>query len=252
MRRPWGNAPSLVLVPVLLCLLAAPAASGLNHTDYRSWSWTSAYLPFSYNHAVPSPMIVESASLTILVCQWTPRNIVVKFNGNVVATITSNPYPATVSFALNPAWFVPGTVQSVLIDGEYSSHMHHSTLSVTYSVDTTPPTIGLEVLQGTLWPPNHKMVLAAKIAVTDDQDPAPEVTISVVTNQHANAEGDGNTEPDWEVKKVGDVWEVWLRAERAGPEEDRIYAISVTARDLWNNVATAFAQVTVPHDQRKP
>lgn len=117
-------------------------------------------------------------------------------------------------------------------------------------VDTTPPEADLSILQSTLWPPNHKMHLCATLTgVADVCDVAPEVFVTVTSNEPISGKGDGNTDYDWEIVRNGDVWEVWLRAERAGPSDGRIYTITAIVTDDSGNSTTNSATVTVDHDQ---
>jgi len=118
-------------------------------------------------------------------------------------------------------------------------------------VDTTPPDLDLTVLKAELWPPNHKMVLAATATVIDICDTDVDVTIEVTSNEPIDGIGDGNTEPDWDVIRAGNVWAIRLRAERAGPSSGREYHIDVTATDGSGNVSAADATVIVPHDKSK-
>lgn len=118
-------------------------------------------------------------------------------------------------------------------------------------VDTTPPELTWNLLKDTLWPVNHKMVLCATLSVFDICDAAPVVDINVTSNEPINGLGDGNTVPDWTVVKNGTVWEVWLRAERAGPSPGREYSLSVVVTDASGNQSTASGTVKVPHDQGK-
>ncbi|MFQ6099268.1 MAG: hypothetical protein ACE5O2_16170, partial [Armatimonadota bacterium] len=100
----------------------------------------------------------------------------------------------------------------------------HSDQTVVTVVDTTPPEVELEVLEPVLWPPNHKMVLAAVVEdVEDICDANPIVNINVTSNEPINGPGDGDTEPDYEIVRDGDEWQVWLRAERGGPGSGREY-----------------------------
>jgi len=118
--------------------------------------------------------------------------------------------------------------------------------------DVTPPTIVLETIKDTLWPPNHKMVLCAVLkAVTDEVDPDPAVVVDVTSNEAINGKGDGNTDYDWEVVPNGDTQEIWLRAERSGGGDGREYKVSVVATDEAGNAATEIANITVktPHNQ---
>jgi hypothetical protein len=109
--------------------------------------------------------------------------------------------------------------------------------------DTTPPTLTLTILKPVLWPPNGRLMLAATVSgVADVCDPDPTVSISVAGNEPVGG--------DWMVAETGDVWEVWLRAERAGASTGRIYTITATATDRSGNSTSMVGAVTVPHDQR--
>ncbi|NQZ12974.1 MAG: hypothetical protein HRT35_38000, partial [Algicola sp.] len=132
-----------------------------------------------------------------------------------------------------------------------NSNQSSASQSVTV-VDTTAPDFTLTQETDKLWPPNHKMVLVGVISqVGDLVDGNPNVVINVTSNQAINGNGDGNTNYDWEVIQVGDTWEVWLRAERAGPKDARHYTIEVTVSDSNGNSSSATAVATVPHDKGK-
>jgi len=116
-------------------------------------------------------------------------------------------------------------------------------------VDTTPPELAFEILRDELWPPDHNMVLAAVVTgVTDICDPNPTMVIVVASDEPIDGSGDGTTDPDWEVVQNGTVWEVWLRAERAGSSTGREYCIEATAADASGNSNVQTATITVPHD----
>jgi hypothetical protein len=118
-------------------------------------------------------------------------------------------------------------------------------------VDTTAPTFLLDVLHGVLWPPNHKMVKAVEIhSLADICDPSPVMNVTVASNEPGDSVGDGSTAPDWEVRRDGSVWQVWLRAERCGPSSGREYTIEAVATDAAGNSSTQSATVTVPHDMK--
>jgi hypothetical protein len=119
-------------------------------------------------------------------------------------------------------------------------------------IDTTPPAIDFTLLEETLWPPNHKMVLVASGISASDVCCAVSLGVEVSSNEPVNDTGDGNTEPDWEVVDNGDgTFDVWVRAERAGTGSQRIYMITATATDCVGNTATNANLVTVPHDKGK-
>jgi len=120
-------------------------------------------------------------------------------------------------------------------------------------VDTRPPEIhSATATPPSLWPPNHKMTsVPVTVDVTDICNAAPTCSIiSVASNEPANAQGDGNTDPDW---RITGALTVELRAERAGPGSGRIYTITVRCTDASGNAAAPRqVLVTVPHDQGKP
>lgn len=118
-------------------------------------------------------------------------------------------------------------------------------------VDTRSPEIrSAMATPPTLWPPNHKMTtVAITMDVTDICDATTTCRIiSAASNEPANAQGDGNTSPDW---RITGALTVELRAERAGPGSGRIYSITVQCADASGNTATREVLVTVPHDQGK-
>ena len=116
--------------------------------------------------------------------------------------------------------------------------------------DITPPVLNVSVTPTTLWPVNHKMVeITVTMSVTDDFDPNPVVKLeSITSNEGQNSFGDGNTSPDIEIGADG---KIWLRAERSGAAEGRIYVLTWSARDATGNSTNKSAEVRVPHDQGK-
>jgi hypothetical protein len=113
--------------------------------------------------------------------------------------------------------------------------------------DTEPPTLSLTVTPEMLWPVNHKMVeIFVEVQVQDNMDASPDVWLESVTSSDGENElGDGHHSPDIEITEDG---KLFLRAERSGLDEARIYTITYKAKDDVGNVATVTATVTVPHD----
>ena len=125
------------------------------------------------------------------------------------------------------------------------------------SPDVIPPEITVIVNPEILWPPNHKMVsISSDVLVSDIVDPDPIWSVVSVTMNEGEAEetfypmtddsiGDGHTTGDIEFAADGTIY---LRAERSGRGNGRIYTITYEAADLSGNTSTASATVTVPHD----
>ncbi len=127
--------------------------------------------------------------------------------------------------------------------------------------DTTPPVISVSVTPNILRPPNHKMVnIIPNIVVSDNCDTDPTVVVTSVEMNEGDGEdtyhpiydstlGAGHTTDDIQIDDDGNIY---LRAERSGKGDGRIYTITYTATDESGNSTTATATVTVPHDQKQP
>lgn len=115
-------------------------------------------------------------------------------------------------------------------------------------VDTTPPTLSLDVSPATLWPPNHKLVtIVPTVSGTDACDGNPVIRlVSITSNEPANTKGDGNTDKDI---KIIDDFNFMLRAERSGKGSGREYTITYEVEDASGNTASASAIVTVAHNR---
>ena len=70
--------------------------------------------------------------------------------------------------------------------------------------------------------------------------------MAVTSNEPVNAIGDGNTEPDWTI--TGDLT-VYLRSERSGTGDGRLYTIDVECSDGSSNVSMTSVEVSVAHNQ---
>jgi subtilisin family serine protease len=116
-------------------------------------------------------------------------------------------------------------------------------------VDTTPPEVTCEVAQNRLWPPNHRLIdVGLSFDATDSCDSEmPSFEVAVTSDEHpARAPGAGGAMhcPD---ALILDDQSVWLRSERAGPGDGRVYAITVSATDACGNVGMCSRSITVPH-----
>jgi len=130
-------------------------------------------------------------------------------------------------------------------------------------LDTTAPEIqSVTATPDTLWPPNHKLKLVTVDAVvTDLVDLAPTwritgVVVEDLTGDLTSVAADkkGGKPPkkndfDWSI--VSNT-QVFLRAERLGKSEGRLYTITIEASDASGNTSNTTVEVLVPHDKRKP
>ncbi|HEY8176863.1 MAG TPA: PKD domain-containing protein [Gemmatimonadaceae bacterium] len=119
--------------------------------------------------------------------------------------------------------------------------------------DTKAPAVSLPMNITQLWPPNHTMQrVASRISATDACDPSPTLVVSVTSNEPVNGSEHGDTAaPDWEVVNNGDgTFNVFVRAERSGSGNGRVYTIAAISSYASGNVAVATASVFVPHSQK--
>lgn len=146
------------------------------------------------------------------------------------------------------------TVTLMVTDSQGASSSCTATITV---VDITPPTVMMNAIPTTLWPPNHQY-MTVKVAdcvvsagdACDSSVGLNKVVISTVSSdepEDVTGDGDGNTLNDMII--AADCQSVQLRAERRGNGNGRVYTITFEVRDAAGNSATATGRVAVPLNQ---
>lgn len=112
------------------------------------------------------------------------------------------------------------------------------------AMETTPPELTVMVSPDVLAPANNQMVtVTATIAVSDNADPSPAITLVSITTgagKHAKRE-------DVQGAAIGtDDRTFSLRAERGERATERVYTITYRATDRSGNSTDAVARVIVP------
>jgi hypothetical protein len=122
------------------------------------------------------------------------------------------------------------------------------TATVTVQDQTSPGIGAVSATPGILWPPNHKMVpVTVNVSASDLCSGTPTCQIiSVSSNEPVDGQGDGHTDPDWNI--TGNLT-VDLRAERSGQGDGREYTVTVQCSDGSGNTSTGNTTVFAPHDQ---
>ena len=117
--------------------------------------------------------------------------------------------------------------------------------------DTRAPTLTMNVTPTRLWPPNHTMrLVASDVVATDACDPKPSLAVTVTSDEPINGLGDGDTAPDWSIEQdAGGVVDVWVRSERSGLGDGRVYSLGAIATDGSGNGTSSAGTVRVPHNQ---
>ncbi len=160
--------------------------------------------------------------------------------------VESPAYGATPTVTLEGGCPGEYVITLVVSDGIDDSEPNQVMITV---VDTTPPQFQLSVAPTILWPPDHKMVLITPSwTVSDECDASPDVSlVGIVANEGDDTIGDGHTSNDIQIGEDGSIY---LRSERSGTSNDRIYTITYQAIDDYGNTAVRSATVSIPHDFR--
>jgi hypothetical protein len=125
--------------------------------------------------------------------------------------------------------------------------------------DTIAPELSVSISPEMLWPPNHKMVEVVPTIATSDVCCDTDVTVELVSVVSDEPDMEGTFDPGYDTDvlsghKGGDIQildgRVFLRAERAGKGDGRVYTLTYMATDCAGNTTTESVTVTVPHDRR--
>lgn len=140
------------------------------------------------------------------------------------------------------------TIEIAVSDGSHSV----SGTSVITIADTSPPEFtDLASSATVLWPPDHRMVEVNLYATVKDAcASATWRIVGVESNQAFDGRGKGRAPIDW---SIADDDTVFLRAQRSGSGEARVYYVLVQAIDLFGNQSEIqTVTVTVPRSMMKP
>jgi hypothetical protein len=117
-----------------------------------------------------------------------------------------------------------------------------------YQYCEPPDCSAVTATPSTLWPPNHKLVLVKLSGATDPQGGDVTIEITGVTqDEPLNGVADGNTSPDAGPGPTSNS--VFLRAERSGQGDGRVYTISFTATNELGASCSGTVTVGVSHDR---
>ena len=118
--------------------------------------------------------------------------------------------------------------------------------------DTTPPYVSVSVGTDFLWPPNHKMVdVSFSYEVSDICDHEPEVSIEVTSDESTATAPDAGSPEHAPDAKITDDGRLFLRAERSGEGDGRVYIITATATDASDNNASSSVFVKVNPNKKE-
>lgn len=176
-----------------------------------------------------------------LVVMWSVNGSVTQTN-LIEAGTSSNGVALSLTFP-----FSLGT-NEVLVEVSDDGSNVISCTSIVVVQDTIPPVIhSITATPTTIWPPNHKMrPVRLTVSAEDSCGPVHWEITSITSNEPEDGLGDGHTSPDWAIQAPH---QAWVRAERSGRGNGRVYTLNVTVSDASANSTAGSVQVFVPHDR---
>lgn len=160
--------------------------------------------------------------------------------------------------ASGPAVFFPGQATVTWTAKDCNGNTTTATQLVTVQ-DAAAPALTVSVSPDLLWPPNHRMVEVVPAVSASDLCCGSNMTVVLQSVNMSEGDGEDTFDMLYDVDPttgfIGDDIQVvggkiYLRAERSGKSDGRVYTITYRATDCAGNTSLASATVTVPHDQR--
>ena len=151
-----------------------------------------------------------------------------------------------VSYAPAAGYNGPDSFTYTIGDGSGGSDT--ATVSVTVrSLNANPVCTAAFADPTLLWPPNHRQIPITINGITDPDGDTFTITVTgIFQDEPTNTDGDGNTAIDG--GGVG-TSRPWVRAERLGSGDGRVYRIAFTADDGKGGSCPGEVTTSVPHDK---
>jgi hypothetical protein len=227
----------------LLNSCGATASVTVTWTAVDQYGNTATTPPAKFTIVDTIPPLIACPANVTLEC---PADTSVEANGSATAGDTCGAVTITHSDQWQPSCGNAGTLARTWSATDQCGNSSQSVQTITV-VDTTPPEFTFSVTPTMLWPPDHKMVLITPSwMVSDECDAAPQISlVGIVANEGDNTIGDGHTSNDIQIGEDGSIY---LRSERSGTSNDRVYTITYKAIDDCGNATVRSATVSIPHD----
>jgi cysteine-rich repeat protein len=246
-----------------------PALAGLTDADLSNWlcsthegfvTWPSTFLILAISEDVPSPFVAPDGTTgaPYIVAQGETLSPILCGNGKLDPGEECDDGNVTNGDGCSAQCKIEPPPASrcgngILEAGEQCDDgniLDGDGCSATCKIENKPPKCDTGTAsQGSLWPPDHRMVHITVQGVTDsDNNPVTVIVNSVKQDEPVNGLGNGDTYPDAVIHGDGSVD---IRAERSSKGDGRVYHIGFVADDGQGGKCTGTVQVCVPHDQGK-
>ncbi|GAA2160164.1 putative membrane protein [Humibacillus xanthopallidus] len=145
---------------------------------------------------------------------------------------------------LGPGTYVVNLVVNDGYEDSQSVYGARGSFAVVQVAPNRPPDCSAAAVKpSTLWPPDHRLVPLRLDGLSDpDGNPLTMSVTTVTQDEPADALGDGHTRPDAVIRSHGSVW---VRAERDGSQDGRVYTITWQISDGRSSCSVS-ASIGVP------
>jgi hypothetical protein len=203
----------------------------------------------------------DPQTFTVTVTDSTPPTVTVPANTTVFSPTGT---AVTVTFGASAIDLVDGTITPTCTPASGSSFAVGTTHVVCTATDAAgntgsasfdvtvianrPPVCSAVRVNGVsgLWPVNHKLVLVTLAGASDPDNNSISYRIDGVTqDERVTGGGSGSTAFDAQRASGGSVW---LRSERDGSGDGRVYTIAFTVTDQYGLSCSSTVDVAVQHD----
>lgn len=137
----------------------------------------------------------------------------------------------------------------------YPPYDYRQAVTIRLSEGNEPPVVTCGT-PAVMWSPNHEFVdVSGNLFTIDDPDTLPEdltVDVRVVSDENEipeTGDGTGKHAPDFKTQLANGANGFFLRSERRGPGDGRVYLVVVTVSDGFNTVTQVCVAAVTPHDQ---
>ena len=194
---------------------------------------------------------VEGDTVSVAIDGTDPDHDALTFSMNgLPPSLTINPSTGVISGTFNANSAGVYTVNVGVVDRSVGVVKSFQWTVTTAPSNVPPVCTAASASPGALWPPNHKPVDITVAGVVDPDGGTPAIRFtSILQDESTNSEGDGNTIQDAAIEANGT--RAWVRAERSGTGDGRIYLVGFTATDAQGASCSGTVMAGVPHDQGK-
>jgi hypothetical protein len=204
--------------------------------------------PLAANDVISSngAIAITLPASTLLANDTDPNNdrlTIVAVTQGAAGTVALNAN-GTITFTRTALTATSGAFMYTVSDGRGGT----STATVTVQFNRPPVCGAATATLPEIWPANHKQQHNVAVhGVTDpDRDQVTITITGIFQDEPVDTTGDGQFSPDG--RGVGTAT-VWVRAERMGGGDGRVYEIRFTATDSHGGSCTGAVYTTVPHSK---